>query len=92
VIKNASGLTTAAILDGFVITRGNANWQEVGYIDFDSYGGGVLNDGDRSDVGCSPTFRNCSFLNNTAILGGAMYNEAYFGKSSPNSDQLLISE
>ncbi|TAE26478.1 MAG: hypothetical protein EAZ91_17635 [Cytophagales bacterium] len=68
VIENPTGLglTTTAILDGFVITGGNANGNGNGP---DGQGGGMYNNGS------SPTVRNCLFQGNSASqYGGAMYN------------------
>ncbi len=73
VIRNPSGLNASALLDGFVITGGNANGSVP-----DNLGGGVYND--KS----SPTFQNCAFQQNTASnQGGAMYNDGFRGTSSP---------
>ena len=73
VVNNPSGLTTTAILDGFVITGGNADG---GFPD-DS-GAGMYNSSS------SPTIRNCMFRSNTAGgTGGAMFNDNQQGASSP---------
>ncbi len=79
IIKNGTGLTTAAILDGFVITKGNAN-NSGAFLD--QVGSGVFNDG-YSDF-CNPTFRNCSFHSNSAGYGGAIYNQGMSGNCSPH--------
>ncbi|MBO0930265.1 hypothetical protein [Fibrella aquatilis] len=55
VFMNVNTLTPTAILDGFVITGGNAN-QTV-----NDRGGGMLNNGIAS-----PTIRNCTFRDNRA--------------------------
>jgi hypothetical protein len=68
-----SRLNTTAILDGFVITGGNAN----GINSPDDFGGGVYNDFS------SPTFRNCALQQNTATNGGAMYNSGFQASSNP---------
>lgn len=70
VIYNPAGLTSSALLDGFVITAGNAN----GSSD-NSYGGAMYNNG-RYPGPCSPTIRNCLFTGNSAQFGGAMVNNA----------------
>jgi len=60
-------LDYSAILNGFVITAGNAN----GDIYPHSHGGGMFNDIYNS----SPMITNCTFVNNNANLyGGGMYN------------------
>ena len=64
VINNPSGLTNAAVLDGFVITGGNAN----GTSSPDNAGGGIYNpDG-------NPTVTNCTLLGNAATNGGGVSN------------------
>ncbi|WP_020605882.1 beta strand repeat-containing protein [Spirosoma spitsbergense] len=73
VFFNSAGLTTTAILDGFVITGGNASGS----------GGGMFNNGSGSGQVCSPTIRNCSFVGNSASdSGGAMFNNGSFGGTS----------
>jgi hypothetical protein len=81
VIVNETGLTTTAVLDGVVVTGGNANIEDVR----DGAGGGVFNNGGINLDGtvCSPTFRNCLFQANRAIAGGAMANYGQAGESSP---------
>ncbi|MGC8878895.1 MAG: beta strand repeat-containing protein, partial [Anaerolineae bacterium] len=59
----STGDTSTAILDGFVVTAGQANGAM-----FQDYGGGMFND--NSD----PTVRNVIFSGNAAIQGGGMYN------------------
>ena len=62
-------LDSSAVLDGFIITGGNADL--VGY-PHGLCGGGVLS------VGLSPNWRNITFLNNSAVYGGAMWVGAPF--------------
>jgi hypothetical protein len=78
VISNRSGLTNNAVLDGFVITGGNANGDN---LDEDGRGGGMYNNGRLSS--CAPLIRNCAFVNNLATYGGAIYNDGFLGNSSP---------
>ncbi|MBD2753982.1 choice-of-anchor Q domain-containing protein [Spirosoma validum] len=66
--NNNNGLTNSAILDGFVITAGNATGS-----DPNNDGGGMLN------IVSSPQIRNCIFASNTATFGGAIY---YYNTSS----------
>ena len=66
--------TNAAVLDGFVITGGNAPFSSFA-------GGGLQNDGS------SPTIRNCRFIGNNAELGGAISN---IGNGSHNSNPIII--
>lgn len=76
--KNASDKT---IIDGFVITGGNANMEkQIG--DARSSGGGWYNLG---EVGRSnPTIRNTLFFENSAKTGGAFFNAGIRGIASPN--------
>ncbi|GAB4016652.1 beta strand repeat-containing protein [Spirosoma koreense] len=68
VINNPPGLTSTALLDGFVIAGGNANGTTT-----NNSGGGMYNDGTGST--CTPLIRNCLFLTNAASSqGGAVYN------------------
>ena len=78
VISNPVGLTTTAVLDGFVITGGMAN----GSVSPDGQGGGMCNNGNGTGNSCSPLIRNCLFQANSATSGGAIYNAGYSGGSS----------
>ncbi|MBO0934045.1 T9SS type A sorting domain-containing protein [Fibrella aquatilis] len=66
VIFNNPGLTPTSVLDGFVVTGGRA----------DVFGGGMFNNGQGAGNMCSPTVRNCSFIDNAAIYGGGVWNQA----------------
>lgn len=60
-----------AILDGFTVTGGNADGQQV-----QSRYGGTFTGGGMFNAGVSPQVRNCIFTGNFATIGGgAMYNE-----------------
>jgi predicted outer membrane repeat protein len=79
VINNPTGLTNSAVLDGFLITGGNAN----GSTSPDDTGGGMINNGSGTANTCSPLLRDCLFQNNTAANGGgALYNAGYTGGNS----------
>ncbi|GAB3511583.1 hypothetical protein GCM10027341_51290 [Spirosoma knui] len=65
VIFNNSGLANSAILDGFIITGGNANGTDA----FDYRGGGILN------ISSNPTITNCSVVGNAGGLGGGIHNQ-----------------
>ncbi|MGM9507690.1 choice-of-anchor Q domain-containing protein [Larkinella sp. GY13] len=68
VISNTD-ITSTAILDGFVITGGNANFDDTN--DPRNSGGGMAN------ANSSPSLINCLFIANTAISnGGGMYNDS----------------
>ena len=75
--KNVSGKT---IVDGFVITGGNANFKGV-IGNPNSSGGGWYNIGENGSS--SPTVRNTLFLENYAQTGGAFFNAAVKGNASP---------
>ncbi len=82
VINNPPGLTNSAVLDGFLITGGNAN----GSNSPDDSGGGMINNGNGAGNSCSPLIRNCLFLANRADNGGgAIHNAGYTnGNSNPS--------
>ncbi len=81
-ISNPSGLTTTAILDGFVITGGSARADGTDFSN--NAGGGVYNNGNGPGQVCSPSFRNCFFIGNRASAGsgGAIYNDGQNGGNS----------
>ncbi|RJP68324.1 MAG: T9SS C-terminal target domain-containing protein [Ignavibacteriales bacterium] len=58
------GLTSTAVLDGFIIKGGNAN---LGSTDH-QYGGGIYNNSN------SPTIINCTIKNNAGDIGSGIYN------------------
>ncbi|SOE20200.1 hypothetical protein SAMN06298216_0696 [Spirosomataceae bacterium TFI 002] len=65
IFNSGNGLDNTAIIDGFTITRGNADAANGA----NSLGAGMYNDS------CSPKVNNCSFKNNTSALGGSgLYN------------------
>ncbi|MHC4265131.1 MAG: hypothetical protein ACYSUK_04270, partial [Planctomycetota bacterium] len=65
-VVTGSNTDANAILDGFTITRGNAN---DGTLFPNDTGGGMLN------LSGSPTVNNCTFRENYALsMGGGMYN------------------
>ena len=70
-VVTGSGTNSSAILDGFIITAGQAN----GASDPNDRGGGLFNNGG------SPAINNVSFSGNSAsFIGGGMYN---FNISNP---------
>ena len=60
-VVRSDGSDSTAVLDGFIITRGNASGSAP-----DDRGGGMIL------VGASPTVRNVSLRNNSATRGGGM--------------------
>jgi hypothetical protein len=83
-VINNSSLNNTAILDGFTITGGHANFDLVGN-DNRSLGGGMLNNAANTGV-CSPTIRNCLFINNTALFGGGIFDH---GQNSGNANPVI---
>ena len=71
-VVTGSGANETAVLDGFVITGGNANGSG------NSDGGGMINVSSASGpVPANPTLVNCTFHGNSAgVNGGGIYNEA----------------
>lgn len=65
-IVTGSGTNETAVLDGFLITSGNANRGYPNYSQRD--GGGMYN------AGSSTTVLNCTFISNSAYTGGGMHN------------------
>src|SRR5690606_29032872 len=71
---NVSNLT---VVDGFIITGGNA-------VDGATSGGGWYNDGSGTGNSSNPSIRNIVFSGNQANNGGALYNEgSNNGMASP---------
>lgn len=65
-VVSGSNTDVSAVLDGFIITRGNAN---DGTLFPNDTGGGMLN------LSGSPAVTNCTFSENYALhMGGGMYN------------------
>ncbi|MEO0447947.1 MAG: hypothetical protein AAF191_17900, partial [Verrucomicrobiota bacterium] len=80
-----------ALLDGFLITGGNANGES-----FDGQGGGMVNYArhpqkapTRWATGYSPHLRNCIFRDNYAIQGGAVYN---YDRGEPSYINVLFED
>lgn len=85
-VVSASGVDNSAVLDGFIITAGQAN----GVPPY-NVGGGFYCYGGGSAAICNPTLMNLIFIGNLAQNfnvadqdnGGAMYNNGSGGESSP---------
>ncbi len=64
----ADGVDTTAVLDGFTITGGHANADDLNPSNPENYGGGLYNNSG------SPSVTNCTFSGNTAIrYGGGVF-------------------
>jgi|GEM_PF-1853929 len=73
-------LDSTFVLDGFIITEGNAN----GSFADEQAGGAIYNDGSGFGLSSYPQIRNCIFSQNCANTdGGAIYNLATNGTASP---------
>jgi hypothetical protein len=83
VISNSS-LNNSAILDGFIIRGGNANFDLTGNDDR-SLGGGMLNNALNGGT-CSPVIRNCFFTNNSALFGGGIFDH---GQNGGNANPVI---
>lgn len=73
------GVSSATVIDGFIITAGNAN-SKVKEGNRNSCGGGWFNDARQRPS--SPVIRNCVFEGNRAYFGAGLYNNAIAGNSS----------
>lgn len=73
-------VSSATVVDGFVVTGGAANGAGVKG-NLRRSGGGWYNDG--SNGYSNPSIRNCLFVNNYGRDGGALYNMATNGVTNP---------
>ena len=64
-------ITPSTVLDGFTISGGNANNSRP-----NDAGGGLYCHGPGNGHECSPNVSNVTFSSNSALLGGAMFNQA----------------
>ena len=79
----AERLSSETVVDGFMITGGNANGGS-----FDDCGGGWHNaQTDFFQGNNYPTISNCTFSRNTAVSGGAIYSNA--GRISQNNPLII---
>jgi len=69
-VSNGSRTDATAVMDGLIITGGNANLMKIPPGPHDK-GGGMYNDSGN------PTLIHCTFSNNGAYYGGAMYNGCF---------------
>ncbi len=76
---------TGTLLDGFVITGGRADaWEPVG--SSKRSGGGIFNDGSGKGGRSTVSIKNCIFLENYAMEGGAVFNHGYMGEAKVEFD------
>jgi hypothetical protein len=79
-------IDTTTRLDGFTLTKGNANLNAsvdvFGVYSVDADGGGLALLGSNAGNNCSPYIANCTFSNNNANVGGGAYCGAYLGGAS----------
>lgn len=78
-----SNVTSATVVDGVIITGGQADGPEA----TDTFGGGLFCDADSNDGGrvCSPTISNVAFAGNSAEgEGGGLYNGGGFAANTAN--------
>lgn len=80
VFKNTDATT---ILDGFTITGGTGNGTG-STAARNRCGGGIYIDGSGKGREASPRIANCTLQNNVSRDGGAVYNNAIAGSTSPN--------
>ena len=74
-------VSTETLLDGFIISDGNADIQFSDHPEHYS-GGGIFNDGSNGSKS-NPKIINCVFLNNSAYQGGAILNFGLEGTANP---------
>ncbi len=74
-------ITAATVLDGFVITGGDAESATPGC---EPLGGGLRCTGAGAGSRCSPRLSGLVFQGNRAQFGGAMFDDGYSGESSPS--------
>jgi hypothetical protein len=76
----SKGIQTPTLIDGFIIADGNANLPGQPGERYGS-GAGWYNDG--TGARSNPIIRNCIFMHNQSLDGGAFFNNGYQGDASP---------
>lgn len=89
-VIRTSGVSPQTIVDGFLITGGNADL-EVTIGNPKGCGGGWYNDGANGKTS-SPTIRNCIFVDNQAHFGGGLFNNGSEGECRVTIEQCSFSE
>ena len=82
-VVTTQSTSRATLLDGLIIADGQADARKSAGHPFRS-GGGLFNDGAGIGNSSNPTLRNCLFLNNFALEGGAIFNDGSYGNASPD--------
>lgn len=81
-VVSINAVNNPTILDGLIISHGNAN-ADVPLRHPHRSGGGLYYDGSGEYRSTHPSLVNCLFMNNFAMEGGAVYNNGYNGDASP---------
>ncbi|MCB0686118.1 MAG: hypothetical protein KDC53_06325 [Saprospiraceae bacterium] len=71
-------IDSSCIIDGFHLVGGNAKGGSL------PRGGGAILNGTGNGNDCRPSFRNCTWSDNHADLGGAMYNRGFGAVCAPS--------
>jgi len=79
-------VTAETVLDGLIISDGYANGAAPAGHPSRS-GGGMYNNGSGAGNRSVPALKNCLFLNNYALEGGAVFNQGEYGVSSPEFNE-----
>ncbi len=83
-IEKSMIISRSTVIDGFIISGGNADADEEDFPDF--IGGGIYLHGQGEDTICSPTLLNLIITGNNAQYGGGIANN---GTSNGNSSPLI---
>ncbi len=87
-----SSITSATVVDGFIIHGGNANYY-TGSVYDDLRGGGIFLEA-NAPYSCSPTFRNIMLYQNSAQFGGGLAVVSFnnTGDCSPSFENFIVME
>jgi hypothetical protein len=81
-VLTIKGATDQTMIEGFIIEGGYADAERSGNFETKCIGGGLLNYGWKGKPSV-PNFAHCTFKNNFAKDGGAVYNIGRAGNASP---------